>query len=689
MPGLSSDMVSFRWGLVVTVVVVLMGCDRLSPLPPDHPAYFDSIFRRVDSMNLPRDQSFRFVDSVYSHFPSPGVLDRLRHLDYRGQYYFYQAHDLGNAMRYLDSGLLLLSGEEEQRRYPRQYAKYLIDKAETYQLQNDYENAFIYYRKGLGAIRDLGDSCTMAEYTQRVAMASYRAGHFPDARDLFELAFHQFAACRSDFRSFAYQQCNLDNIGECYAAMRRWDSAAFYYDSTLSFIYKEGKPFLGDSSHRIYIETAKAVVSGNQGDYFLYRGDTAGARALYRNSITVNMRPLHDSGNALLVLVKSASLDLAQGHLNEVYPVLQEVRTTLDRRYDTDLDQAWRKLHGEWLARSGDWSGAWKSLSVLANMKDSLHAVRAAMSGVDVPGKLLHLEDKHTIQVLQQRDQAKTAYLALALLIVLMLAAIAFLILRAAKKSKVHIHQLNRLNKALRAENRQTQTAINALNEDHAMYLRSLKTIAHDLRNPVGAIGSAVSLLQTQAGHSEQTKTILSLIGKSADQSLQLVGGIMHLDLPMENLKMTNVDLAKLLETCVATLQFKAGEKKQAIVLDAEPVTLSADHDKLWRVIINLLDNAIKFSPQGSEITIRLRREDDRAVIFVSDKGIGIPKEIEEKLFTTDGGVKRSGTAGEASFGLGLAIVSQIIRAHGGTISVQSGVEKGTTFRIELHASAA
>ena len=67
-------------------------------------------------MNLPRDQSFRFVDSVYSHFPSPGVLDRLRHLDYRGQYYFYQAHDLGNAMRYLDSGLLLLSGEEEQRR---------------------------------------------------------------------------------------------------------------------------------------------------------------------------------------------------------------------------------------------------------------------------------------------------------------------------------------------------------------------------------------------------------------------------------------------------------------------------------------------------------------------------------------------------------------------------------------------
>ncbi|MES1160584.1 MAG: histidine kinase dimerization/phospho-acceptor domain-containing protein, partial [Bacteroidota bacterium] len=171
-----------------------------------------------------------------------------------------------------------------------------------------------------------------------------------------------------------------------------------------------------------------------------------------------------------------------------------------------------------------------------------------------------------------------------------------------------HIRQLNRLNKALRAENRQTQTAINALNEDQAMYLRSLKTIAHDLRNPIGAIFSAVPLVLKQADLTEQTKTMLNLIRKSADQSLQLVGGIMNLELPMGNLKMESIDLAKLLETCVATLQFKAGEKKLSIRLDAEPITLLADHDKLWRVIINLLDNAIKFSPEGADINIKLHR---------------------------------------------------------------------------------
>ncbi len=689
MPGQCSDTLAGRCALVVITIALLIGCHTPSILPADNPAYFDKVFQQVDSMNLPVDQSFQFVDSVYSHFPSPGVLDRVRHYDYKGNYYFYQAHDLEKAMLYIDSSLMILSGAEEQRLYPRQYAKCLIDKAETYQLENNNESALFYYRKGLEAIRDLGDSCLMAEYTQRIAMASYRAGRFPDARNLFRLAFQQFDACRPDFRSFAYEQCNLDNIGECYAAMKKWDSAAFYFDSTLSFIGKEGQSFLSDSSHRTYIETAKAVVYGNQGDCSLYRRDTAMAWQLYRNSIAVNLRPLHDSGNALTVLIKAAGLHLSQGHLPEARTALQEIRTMLDSRPDPSLDLAWRKLHAQWLAKSGDWSGAWASLNAWTDLNDSLYAAKMPMSTVDVPGELVHLEDKYTIQLLQQRDHVKTVYLLLALLVVFMLIAIAFLIRRVARKSTDHVRQLNRLNQALRSENRQTQTAINALNEDQAMYLRSLKTIAHDLRNPVGAISSAVPLLLQQAGLDKHTKTILNLIRQSADQSLQLVGGIMDLDLPMGNLKIETIDLAKLLETCVATLQFKAGEKQQSIHLDAEPITLSADHDKLWRVIINLLDNAIKFSPTGADINIKLHRQDDKAVIAVSDQGIGIPKDIEGKLFTPDAGVKRSGTAGEASFGLGLAIISQIIRAHGGTISVQSEENLGTTFRIELRALAA
>jgi len=689
MPGLSSDIPPPKWGLAVTMVLLLVACHKPSSLPSDHTSYFDTVFRQAETMNLSQERAFQFVDSIYTHFPSPGVIDRLRRLDFKGQYYFYQAHDLGNAMLYTDSSLLLLSGPEEQSQYRSQYAKCLIDKAEIYQLENNNENALFYYHKGLDAIRNLGDSCTMAEYTQRIAMASYRAGRFADARHLFELAFHQFAACRPDYKAFVYGQCNLDNIGECYAAMKKWDSASWYYDSTLSYISKESQHFITFPGSHAYIETAKAVVYGNQGDCSLHRQDTAAAWQLYQKSIFINMQPLHDSGNALTVLVKSARLHLAQGHLREAGTALQEVRAMLDHRPDADMNLAWRKLRAEWLARSGDLTGAWQTLNALTNLKDSLYTASTSAPTIDVPDALVHLEDRNTIHDLQQRDQEKTAYLALALLIAFMLVIIALLIRRSARRSNAHILQLNALNKALRAENRQTQTAIKALNEDQAMYLRSLKTIAHDLRNPIGAISSAVSLLQQGDGFDQQSKAMLDLIRQSADSSLHLVGGIMQLDLPMGSLKMESVELEKLLESCVATLQFRAGEKKQTIRLEAEPVTLPADHDKLWRVIINLLDNAIKFSPPGADITIRLYREGDKAFITVSDKGIGIPKDMEGKLFAVDAGVKRSGTAGEASFGLGLAIVSQIIRAHGGSISVQSRENEGTTFRIELAVAAA
>lgn len=689
MIGVSSDILPLKWGPAVVMVVLLVACHRPSSLPPDHTSYFDKVFRQAETMNLPQERAFQFVDSVFAHFPSPGVLDRLRKLDFKGQYYFYQAHDLRNAMLYTDSSLLLLSGPEEQSQYRSQYAKCLIDKAEIYQLENNNENALFYYHKGLEAIRGIGDSCTMAEYTQRVAMASYRAGRFTDARHLFELAFHQFAACRPDYKAFVYGQCNLDNIGECYAAMKKWDSAARYYDSTLSYISKESQHFINLAGSRAYVETARAVVYGNQGDCSLHRQDTAMAWQLYQKSILINMQPQHDSGNALTVLVKMARLHLAQGQLREAGAVLQEVRAMLDQRPDTDMSLAWQDLQAEWLARSGDLLQAWQSLHALTERKDSLYAAGTFGSTIDVPDALVHLEDKNTIHDLQRRDQEKTAYLALALLIAFMLVIIALLIRRSARRSNAHILQLNALNKALRAENRQTQMAIKALNEDQAMYLRSLKTIAHDLRNPVGAISSAVSLLQQQEGVDQQSMTLLNLIRHSADSSLHLVSGIMQLDLPMGSLKMEPVALERLLESCVATLQFRAGEKKQTIRLEAEPVTLPADHDKLWRVIINLVDNAIKFSPVGADITIRLDREEGKAIITVSDKGIGIPKDMEGKLFTVDASVKRPGTAGEASFGLGLAIVSQIIKAHGGDISVRSGEQEGTTFRIELLAPAA
>jgi signal transduction histidine kinase len=110
--------------------------------------------------------------------------------------------------------------------------------------------------------------------------------------------------------------------------------------------------------------------------------------------------------------------------------------------------------------------------------------------------------------------------------------------------------------------------------------------------------------------------------------------------------------------------------------------------EKIWRVVSNLLVNAIKFSPEGSAIEVRMQQQENSVVICIQDHGIGIPEKLKAKVFNMFTDARRTGTMGEQSFGLGLAISRQIVEAHGGEIWFESIVGQGTTFYVKLPWSA-
>jgi signal transduction histidine kinase len=674
-----------RATLLILLTYSLFSCREEAPLPPDHPEYFDRVYRKVDSLNLSPDRSFAYLDSIYRAFPSPGILDKTRRYDYKGQYYFYEKRDLTNSLLYVDSSLALLSPPEVRKKYPRQYAQALLNKGEIYQYQKNRESALFYFYKGRNAIDAAKDSCTMADYTQRLAMASYRQGRYADARDFFIQATREFSLCAADFRSLAFTQSDLDNTGMCYAALGKWDSAGYFYDKTIAFLNQHAPLFADDSAHKAYIETARGVVEGNQADLFLSKGDTLAAYGKFAESIRCNLRPRHDSGHALTMMVKLAELHLTQRHFGEARQVLGQVRATLDLKPIADMELAWRRLQAEWDSRTGAWPDAYQALSGWRRLKDSLDRSGEGVSpAINFPNELQHLEDQYTIQLLEQRGRLKNVYLLLTLLTVGLLLVVLLLIVRGERRSRGYISQLNRLNKQLRTENQQTQLAIHSLNESQAGYLQTLKTVAHDLRNPVGAISSVLGMMDRQPPAEEQSRTWLKLIRQATDQSLGLINNILQLEIPVGKLKKESADLAELLATCAGTMQFKAAQKHQALKLETEAMTLSLDREKIWRVVINLLDNAIKFSPEGAEIKLIAVRGNGEAMISVSDAGIGLAPGMEKRLFTLGDEGKRLGTAGESSFGLGLALVKQIVQAHGGTIEVCSSEGKGTIFTIRL-----
>ncbi len=241
------------------------------------------------------------------------------------------------------------------------------------------------------------------------------------------------------------------------------------------------------------------------------------------------------------------------------------------------------------------------------------------------------------------------------------------------------------LNKKIREQNSNMQKALNALEQSQAANTRMMQIVAHDLRNPIGAMFSIASLMLSEPGRSDEDKECLEMIKTSGNVSLDLVNDLLLVHTKTDELKKEPVDIGEMLQYCVDLLHHKAELKEQQIYLQVNAViSILANREKLWRVVSNLIANAIKFSPKGASIDVVLQKEVDHVCIAIKDKGIGIPEEIAPKIFDMFTDAKRTGTTGEQSFGLGLAISKQIVEAHGGKLWFESKPGNGTVFYVEL-----
>lgn len=239
-------------------------------------------------------------------------------------------------------------------------------------------------------------------------------------------------------------------------------------------------------------------------------------------------------------------------------------------------------------------------------------------------------------------------------------------------------------NKIISDQNHQLRNTLTALEQSQADNTRMLKVVAHDLRNPIGAMTSIADLMLSDGHHSDNDRMMLDLLKSSGESSLGLVNELLLMHTRSEELSKEPVDMQQLLKYCVELLHFKAQEKMQQLYLKAAHIIIPVNREKIWRVISNLITNAIKFSPNGSHISVLLEAKASKVQIRVEDQGIGIPEDVKDKIFDMFTSARRTGTAGERSFGLGLSISRQIVEAHGGSIWYESIPGNGSVFFVEL-----
>jgi two-component system sensor histidine kinase/response regulator len=220
--------------------------------------------------------------------------------------------------------------------------------------------------------------------------------------------------------------------------------------------------------------------------------------------------------------------------------------------------------------------------------------------------------------------------------------------------------------------------------------------VTHDLRSPTSHILMATSMLADGPPPlSPAQSELVRFISQSANKVLQLINDYLdfsQIDADYLRLNLEEVILNDVVESSVQRNRLPTQAKQQTLTVDlpATPISAEIDAERLGQVLDNLLSNAIKYTPAGGTISMRLRKEEGRAVFYIADTGIGISSDHLEELFTLYHRVHTERTNGIQGTGLGLVIVKEIINAHDGSIRVESeGVPgKGTTFIFSIPLKA-
>lgn len=216
-----------------------------------------------------------------------------------------------------------------------------------------------------------------------------------------------------------------------------------------------------------------------------------------------------------------------------------------------------------------------------------------------------------------------------------------------------------------------------------------LSNISHELRTPLTSIIAFVETLEDGAiDDKENNRRFLSVIHRNAERMHSLIADILELSLIESgsiSIEKGQVRLAHLVDEIFASLSTKASEREVGLINEIpEDVRVLADPGRLEQMLTNLIDNAIKFNLPKGTVTVSCVKKAEASIISVADTGEGIPRENLRRVFERFYRLDRGRTRGVGGTGLGLAIVKHLARLHGGEVSVESDLGRGTTFQIEL-----
>jgi signal transduction histidine kinase len=235
---------------------------------------------------------------------------------------------------------------------------------------------------------------------------------------------------------------------------------------------------------------------------------------------------------------------------------------------------------------------------------------------------------------------------------------------------------------------------------DRAMRLSEMKSdfvsnVSHELRTPLASVRVFGEFLKLgRAPSPEKAKEYGEYIETESRRLSRLIDNILdfsRIESGQKTYEFVEADLEEVLRSTLATFEVRtrrSGFTVEVIGPESPLPPVRIDPDAVGQALHNLLDNAVKYSGEAKEITVRLLKEGDSVVISVRDRGVGIARDEQNKIFERFHRVGTGAIHDVKGSGLGLSIVNHIVRAHRGTVTVESELGRGSTFSIRLPAGS-
>jgi signal transduction histidine kinase len=542
----------------------------------------------------------------------------------------------------------------------------------------NYGEAYFFYLQSLNAYEKENDQLGIARMENNLGNVSFDMGRLADAEKHYRKAYQIYREIGLSIEEYGA----LSNIGIIFYQRELYDSALVFYQEVMDQLDPDSLA----SSQQAYI---LSFVYNNAALAYNELGDNKLALEYFHKGLLLAKRE-GDELTAGDIYVNLGSIygemkneDSALYYLHRALQIAQKRESRL---LELEVYEELANLH----ANTGSYASAYNWMVRYDTLYKSLFSEDLSKQIMQLRSRYEQEISEQEIQQLQSESQVQKMLNKLFIVFIVIIVALA-IIIAVNLRSKKHTNQM------LAERNLQISNAVEKLSESENELQklnrskdRIFSVVAHDLRNPVAAVTGFSELLYDNFEEFP--------VDTQKEYLLQILQGTQRIQNLLDNMLIwarsqmkavkyepESLKMKELLSECVREMKANLDHKKVDCLLKIEASCIVfADKAMMHTVFRNLIINAIKFSFPGGKIRITSESTNNGCTIRVSDDGIGIQPEIQEKLFSAIEVVSTPGTTGESGSGLGLVICKEFLERNQGSIKVESEPGNGSTFIVSL-----